>query len=240
MQLLTREPPVTATEPGADLLIKEARNRMRRRRLVVVLLTVSVVLAGATLVFRERGGAASTATHLSTQSRDADLPPTCSSRQLRLIDVGSPGDLAGHWQNLFNFANVSKSSCSLSGFPRMALYTVSGKFTNLRVGHFRSAPLYPGIGVTGKLRLPRVVLDPESGRASFWLTGVDVSVNNESCHSARKVQASPAGSNAMQSVSITGKNVLAWCGNRVSETPLVPGLTGSVPPRRLSYFFGKM
>ena len=119
--LCSPESPVQAADE--ELIIREARRRHRRRLLAVGGIAF-VVIAGAVIVVLNlvEGGSSpepsSLRPTLSSQPRQPLVTDSCRNGQLKVTSVGG-GEGAGSVYMLFEFVNVSRSACNLSGYPRV-------------------------------------------------------------------------------------------------------------------------
>ena len=108
-----------------ELLIKEAREKTRRRRLKVGEILLAVVMLAAAVAYGigHIGNGARPTTATSPTSRVAASTLRCTSSQLSLkSDHGgwhANDAAAGQFTETLTFTNVSRSTCQLSGWPRV-------------------------------------------------------------------------------------------------------------------------
>lgn len=231
------EVPNEGSDP-TEFLIKEARRKTRRRRIIfgLAVIVVAVVVGLLLLQF----GSSNSARQLKPSPSDAaSIAAPCTAAQLKFVDVGSPGGMAGSWNNLFLLKNVSATSCSVSGYPRLSLITAHGPFKNLHVATFKSNQFFGPIGIAKTKALPTVTMKSSSGAASFWVHGADEPTGSQTCHMATMVRLTlPGGRGSLQVPVSEDTNPFPWCGDGIAVLPLVPGVSGSMPARPLSSSFG--
>jgi hypothetical protein len=204
---------------------------VRRASPVVAALTC---LLGASLAGTSAASASSTAVS------------TCAAASVKVTDYNTVVG-AGNVNDLFWIKNVSGQECSLRGYPRVTFFGVYGdKFSaknarTLVVGEERTLGRDGNDlgGVKLGVAIPKVVLPPHGGRASFWIYGTDEPHNNPPtrCITSYEMSAWLPGDSAPIVVAPMRGNGFFWCG-AISVHPIVPGDSGSLPPMPLSYFFG--
>jgi len=233
-----RETHSISTDEQAEALIKVARRKTRKRWFTYGLATIVVAVA-VVLVAQQLRSAISAHHPKASTSDAASSAALCTASQLKFVDIGSPGRMAGSWNELFALENVSATSCSVSGYPRLSLVTAHGPFQNLRVATFKSDSFFGPIGIARTKALPIVTMKSGSGVASFWVHGTDEPVNGQPCHMATLVRLTiPGGRGSLQVPVSEDTTPFSWCGNGVDVLPLVPGVSGSMPARPFTSSFG--
>jgi Protein of unknown function (DUF4232) len=106
-----------------ELIIKEARRR-HRRRVLAIAGTITMLIAGVGIAVVNLVGHGSPATQpspLSTRPRQPPpLPGTrCQNGQVS-VTLLSAGAGAGQRDEVFGFSNVSKTSCTVTGYPLLS------------------------------------------------------------------------------------------------------------------------
>jgi len=72
----------------------------------------------------------------------SSVPPTCSYNQLEVAVAWGPGAAAGNVGIPFIIVNMSKSACTLKGYPRLRLFTAAVNKTPIKVGFNTSGGVY--------------------------------------------------------------------------------------------------
>ena len=138
-------------------------------------------------------------------------PARCSLAHLKIAEVGSNG-AAGSIQVEVSMRNVGSTSCSLEGYPGMALLAGT---TQLPTTVIRgSSVVVPAIH-------PRlVVLSP--GRSAAYVFGYsDVPTGNQTCPTSTGLEVTPP--NAYQHATISFQSTA--CGGVLTTSPVFLGLT---------------
>jgi hypothetical protein len=154
----------------------------------------------------------------------------CGDDQLSVVWRGTTGGLAGTFGDLFWIRNEGTSPCVLSGFPSVAIY-LKGKRQPIKTkdleGHYGNDQM--GVATGG--RIPSIRLLRE-GVASFWVFGNDVASN---CIKGDDMTITVKSLSGFASIPVP-KGFQSWiyCGGGFEVNPMVPGVSGSDPPRPLS------
>jgi hypothetical protein len=174
----------------------------------------------------------------STASAAPASPTTCSATELRVtydnILVG-----LGHANVLFWITNLSNATCTLSGFPSIGFRT--SQRGTLRVAThdaYGNMGNFVG-GIAAGRVLPTVTLAARGGTASFWTDGIDLvgagGTTPSSCFTTRVMTFRAPGSSS--DITVHSRHFYDWCGE-LYVMPILPGKSGSLPAKPLSYFFG--
>lgn len=159
---------------------------------------------------------------------------TCGSDHLSVSWRGTTGGLAGHSGDLFWIHNTGEKSCVLRGYP-IVRFDVRGHRAPLTSTNVAS-PLGRPTGWRGGPP-PTVHLAP--GRvASFWVVGSDVVTPCRALSSMVVVVRPLRGRAIIDAPSAYGS--WPFCGSGVTVSPILAGLSGSVPevPVRRFISFG--
>lgn len=169
----TRDGSNTRVSVPTELLIKEACQkalRRRRRSAAITIFAILVITLATAYGFdATRAPAMARASHDATSPSRTVLP--CTTAQLRLTDYGSDVH-AGSWDMLWQLANVGAHSCSMVGYPKIALMTSQGLSRSLLTYHLKDQP-DPNFGDVRSGRLPNTVLAAHGAGASFWIAVAD-------------------------------------------------------------------
>lgn len=120
----------------------------------------------------------------------APIPPTCRTQQLRVLL--QEGEVSGSGAYLVILSNVSSSSCSMDGYPKVVLRDASGKAISSYLPHVNV------MAIPGPAQPSVVVLAARVGRAQFRFGGPDwipMANNNTGgpCPSATEAVITPPG-----------------------------------------------
>jgi hypothetical protein len=110
----------------------------------------------------------------------ANAIPECSYNQLEVAVAWGPGAAAGHIGIPFIVANISKSTCTLQGYPKLSITPDSYKGHSLKV-------INGGGMIFVKVR-PRLVVIKPGADASFGLNYGDAANQNDPNGAACTVQ----------------------------------------------------
>jgi len=141
---------------------------------------------------------------------------TCTSAQLQVHSLG-PQAALGHIGLVIAFTNASATTCTLSGYPGVALLNSSGSQVAQAV---RTPSGYLG-GLQSGQPIP-VVTIAAGASASALVEGTDDSASGGSCTIYPEILVTPP--NLRQAVPLTSS--LPGC-TPVQVHPVVPGTTGS-------------
>jgi hypothetical protein len=97
--------------------------------------------------------------------------PTCSFRQLEVAVAWGPGAAAGNIGIPFIIVNVSRSSCTLTGYPKLSFVPNRYKGRSIKVTH-NAGMIYGHV-------TPRLVTIKPDGVATFGLNFGDASNQND-------------------------------------------------------------
>lgn len=171
---------------------------------------------------------------------------SCTTVSVRITDYNTVVG-AGSVNDLFWIKNVSRQACTLRGYVRVAYVGVYGIGTPYKDHHRLTVREVRSYGRNGNdigglkkgLQIPRVTVQPDGGLASFWLAGTDEPVGNPPgrCIVSYKMLVWLPGSSTSIAVQPLRANGFYWCGGFAAH-PILPGKSGSDPPRPLSYYFG--
>jgi len=214
-----------------ELIIKEARQR-HRRRLVAITGIVVVAIAGMAIAVLSLVGHGPTPKPVSTLPTFSRQPqPTaaamCQNGQVNVTSLSS-GAGTGNVYQVLGFVNVSRSSCTLTGYPQVAALDAHGDQVAL------GEPLPPGPEspwVTGVTTPPSVTLKPGQ-TASAIIQGTEVPVAGATtCPSYPTFLVTPP--NQTESITVpsrqgSGPGAFPGC-SPIKVNPVVPGTTGSLP-----------
>ena len=178
-----------------------------------------VLAVGAILV-----GLTSPAVAETVPAAPATSSIVCGADHLSVSWRGSTGGLAGHSGDLFWIRNTGPVICDLRGYP-IVRFTVRG-----RVAPLTSSDVTSPLGrPTGLQRGPLLVVRLAAGKvASFWVVGEDVMGPCRDLTSMVVVVHSLKGRAVIGSPSVYGS--WPFCGSGVTVSPILPGVSGSVPP----------
>lgn len=140
----------------------------------------------------------------------------CTSAQLQVHSLGQQAG-AGHIGLVIAFTNSSSTTCTLSGYPGVALLNAAGSQVAQAV---RTPSGYLG-GLQSGQAIP-VVTVAAGASASALVEGTDASASGGNCQIYPEILVTPP--NLRQSVSLTTS--LPGC-TPVQVHPVVPGTTGS-------------
>jgi hypothetical protein len=157
---------------------------------------------------------------------------TCGQGSAHLVVSwrGGTGGLAGSGGDLFWVRNVGSANCALRGYPVVnfvgrdhRVVLVSGG----EPGHLGNDQF----GIARGARPPAVRLAAHGGLASFWVFGQGVS---PPCPVAYEMVVTLTGVRGRATV-LSPHAYSSWpyCGRAVVVNPLVPGASGSLPPKPL-------
>jgi len=153
----------------------------------------------------------------------------CGTDELNVIWRGTTGGLAGTVGELFWIRNQGLSPCVVSGFPTITFYANGKKLpmqTSDVAGHFGNDMM----GVASKKRLPTIRL-LSNAIASFWIFGNDVM---SKCINASQIMTSVKSLTGHALIPVPrGYSAWIFCGGGIAVNPMVPGVSGSDPPRPL-------
>lgn len=182
---------------------------------------------------------------LSSSSATSAVPPACAASSVRITDYNTLVG-GGSVNDLFWIRNVSSRDCSLRGYVRVAYVGVYGIGTPYRDPHRLNVSERHSYGRDGNdigglmrgLPIPTVSLKA-NGLASFWLYGTDEPVGKPPvrCIDSRTMLVWLPGSPASIAVEPLRASGFYWCGGFAAH-PILPGKSGSDPPKPLSYYFG--
>ena len=153
----------------------------------------------------------------------------CGSDQLSVSWRGTTGGLVGTVGDLFWIRNVGVYPCVISGYPNVAVDLNGKRFamdaTDLK-GHVGNDQM----GIAARQPIPSIRL--MSGRvASFWVFGNDVMSN---CINGNALRISLKSLRGTASIPVPrGFQYWTYCGGILVINPLLPGISGSDPPRPL-------
>ncbi len=154
--------------------------------------------------------ACSTATRTSTEPTATAIAAShCTVSQLGVSSTNSQEALSNVGV-VYVLHNTSSATCTLEGYPGLALVTTAGKTIDLDPKHATgSSYLYPSVPEN------LVTLAP-GGTASFWME-----YTGESCGPSRRVQITPP--NDLGHLTVSNQNV-APCGLRFAVSPVGAGI----------------
>ena len=147
----------------------------------------------------------------------------CGSDHLSVSWRGGTGGLAGHSGDLFWIRNTGTARCVLRGYP-IIRFDVNG-----RVAPLTSIDVASPLGRPTGWRAgppPAVGLAPEAV-ASFWVVGSDVTSPCRALTSMAVVVRPLKGRAVIDSPSAYAS--WPFCGSAVWVSPILPGVSGSVP-----------
>jgi hypothetical protein len=216
--------------PNEELIIREARRRHRRRVLTVVGIVV-VVMAGVAVAVLTVTGNGSAPTHASTAPTVGPNPlasgtSVCQPGQLEVSSLGG-GAGAGNVDQVFGFVNRSRSTCTVSGFPRITALNARG--VPVAVAH--DAPFLTGAG-TGSTTPPSVTLIPgQTASATVW--GTDIPVGNAAACPPGYPAFLVTAPDMTQPVKVSavdgfGPGLFPGCSTVLRANPIVAGATGQM------------
>jgi hypothetical protein len=181
----------------------------------------------------------------SSPAASAAVAP-CAASAVRITDYNTLVG-AGSVNDLFWIKNVSSQACSLRGYVRVEYIGVYGVGTPYRNPRRLSVGEVHSYGRDGNdigglekgLPIPSVTLDAQRGVASFWLAGTDESHGSppSRCIDSRTMLVWLPGSSTAIAVHPLRANGFYWCGSFAAH-PILPGRSGSDPPKPLTYYFG--
>jgi hypothetical protein len=230
----TDDRPVAPTTPertaSEELIIKEAKRRHRRRLAAVVGIVVLVVGGVAIAVITIRGQSSSpvpsSARPVVRPGPSPTGPPVCQSGQILVSSLGG-GAGAGNVDQVFGFTNTSSTTCSLSGYPRVAALNANG----LQVAIAEQQLSYVNGVPQGPLKAPAVTMSP--GQVSSALvSGDDIPVGNATVCPAGypAFLITPPGATTsvrVAAVDGAGPGPFPGCSTLIRVSPIVPGASGS-------------
>lgn len=174
--------------------------------------------------------------------------PSCTPASIRITDYNTLVG-RGNVNDLFWVHNVSNEACSLRGYVRVSYVGTYGLTTKGKKPKLLAVQQADTFGENGNdiggikrgVAMPTVMLNPKSD-ASFWIYETDEShvlLNGQStrCIMSVKMLAWLPGATSSMNVSPLRANGFFWCGG-IYVHPIVPGQSGSIPARRLTYYFG--
>jgi len=169
------------------------------------------------------GGSSSGASSTSQSSM------RCGSDQLSVVWRGTTGGLAGTFGDLFWIRNEGASPCVISGFPSVAVY-LKGKRLPMKTTDLDGHNGNDQMGVAPGRPVPSIRLLP-GGVASFWVFGNDVM---SKCINADGLTVTVKSLSGFASIPVP-ERFQAWtyCGGGFEVNPMLPGVSGSDPPRPL-------
>ena len=155
----------------------------------------------------------------------------CGASSLAVAYRGTTGGLAGSFGDLLWVTNVGHAACTLRGYATVS-FVSHGRAVIIasqdRRGHLGNDEF----GVAPGRRVPWVRLGPDGGRASFWLFGSDVQTP---CHDLTTLVVSLPGTRGRADLPApSGFSQWWFCGDVLWVNPIVGGVSGSLPPQRLS------
>ncbi len=156
----------------------------------------------------------------------------CGVASLSVTYRGTTGGLAGSFGDLLWVTNVGHTACTLRGYATVR-FESHGRGVTLasrdRRGHLGN----DSFGVAPGRRVPWVRLAGDGGRASFWLFGSDVQTP---CRDLTTLVVSLPGTSGSASLPAPpGFSQWWFCGDLLWVNPIVGGVSGSLPPQRLSH-----
>jgi hypothetical protein len=140
----------------------------------------------------------------------ATLGATCTYGQLAITQVSS-GVYKTSDVGVFGISNVSKTRCSLTGFPTMVVFG--------RLGPFQGQVTQGNVAGVGTLGQGAVTLSPDGGQASFAVSWTPVSTT-ESCPDGTGVIITLPGITKGYTVS----TILNACGGMLNVSPVQPNV----------------
>ena len=153
----------------------------------------------------------------------------CGSDQLSVVWRGTTGGLAGTFGDLFWIRNEGTSPCVISGFPSVAV-SVKGKRLSMKTKDLEGHNGNDQMGVAPGRRIPSIRL-LSGGVASFWVFGNDVT---STCINADDMTVAVKSLSGFASIPAPeGFQAWTYCGGGFEVNPMVPGVSGSDPPRPL-------
>jgi hypothetical protein len=174
--------------------------------------------------------------------------PSCTPTTIRITDYNTVVG-TGSVNDLFWVHNVSSQACALRGYMRVSYVGTYGLTTKGKKRQLLAVQQTDSFGANGNdlggikrgVAMPTVTLKPK-GDASFWIYGTDESHQlpngqQSRCTISYKMMAWLPGATSSIQVSPLRANGFFWCGG-IYVHPIVPGVSGSLPPRSLKYFFG--
>jgi len=172
--------------------------------------------------------------------------PRCGPSAVRITDFNTLVG-AGNVNDLFWIRNVSQEACSLRGYVRVAYIGAYGMGPTEKDPHRLQVSEGHSYGRDGNdigglkrgLRVPTVTLQPSGGIASFWIYGTDEphSPPPTRCIVSHKMLVWLPGASSSIVVQPLRADGFYWCGG-FTVHPVLPGESGSDPPKPLSYYFG--
>jgi len=157
--------------------------------------------------------------------RDSAL--SCGPTSLVVTWRGTTGGLAGHFGDLFWIRNVGAASCVVHGYPTISFYAHGARrsMTNVTAAHTYVMGVAPGRAI------PTVRLAAHGGLGSFWVFGGDI---ESRCVNATELDVSLRPLDGRAAIRVPrGFETWPYCGDAVTVNPIVPGASGSLPPRPL-------
>jgi Protein of unknown function (DUF4232) len=212
------------------MIIKEARRR-HRRRILAIAGTILTVIAGVVVaVVNLSGPGSSTKQSSPLATRPNQLPPIagprCQNGQLKVTSL-SGGAGAGQRDEVFGFSNVSKTSCTVTGYPVVVALDAQG-------GDIRAAePVLDGIGGvhTGATTPPTVTLKPgQSASATMGGDNNPVGTSASCPFYPSFVVAPPDQTQSVKVPARSGYGLGPFPGCvPITISPVVPGTSGALP-----------
>ncbi len=153
----------------------------------------------------------------------------CGRTTVRVTWRGTTGGLAGHFGELYWLRNTGAVACTVTGYPTVSFAAPipRAKTRVLDVQGYEDVNMF---GAPPRRPLPTVRLAPR-GVASFWLFGEDVT--GPCLSSTEMLVAVPRLTGRAVVRAPTVYTMWPYCGNAVAAFPIVPGGSGSDPPRPL-------
>jgi hypothetical protein len=218
---------------GEELIIKEARRRHRRRLLAIVVVIVLVV-AGISIAVLSLNARSSSPAH-STATRTVSPKPlpsdttVCRSGQIE-VSALSGGAGAGNVDQVFGFKNGSKTTCTVSGYPRIAALNAAGD--PVAVAERQLSGLG---GVQSGASVPPVATLQPGQTSSAMVSGIDIPYATETTCPAGYPDflITPPGTTQPVKISAldgAGPGPFPGCSTLIRVNPIVPGITGDEEP----------
>jgi Protein of unknown function (DUF4232) len=230
---ITTTPPVPGEESPTTFL-EEARHRARRRRLWLGAAALAVAATAIAVTIAVGRGSTEPWTIPAPFAGTPVSTPCVGATLTAHVEGRTVG--AGSFGILVSIRNTGLHTCSIGGYP---VVTLGGPSLPAPVQHqIFSSPV--GYGVGGGQVLPRFNL-PVGRQASFWITGSDEPVGGVTTPQAAfgvRILAGKPQSVVGGTLRFRSTGGLQWFGD-LNVTPLVPGTSGALPAKRLSFFLGQ-
>lgn len=217
---------LTASE---ELIIKEARRR-HRRRVIAIVVVIVLVIAGVLIAVLSINGKGSSPVHSTTLRSVSPKPlasntPVCRSGQIQVSSLGG-GAGTGNVDQVFGFTNISKTACTVSGYPRISALNAEG--VPVAVAEHQLSGLG---GVQAGASVPPVVTLKKGQISSAMISGTDIPIGSETTCPAGypAFLITPPGTTQPVKVSAVdgpGPGSFPGCSTLIMVNPIVPGSTG--------------